>query len=82
MFSCFIRAIAHFSSLFSVVWIYQILDFSGGSDGKESTCSAGSLLEKEMATHSSILAWRIPMDRGAWLATVDGIAKSWTRLSE
>ena len=27
-------------------------------------------LEKEMATHSSILAWRIPMDRGAWWATV------------
>ena len=26
------------------------------------------LLEKEMATHSSILAWRIPMDRGAWWA--------------
>ena len=26
-------------------------------------------LEKEMATHSSILAWRIPMDRGAWQAT-------------
>jgi len=25
-------------------------------------------LEKEMATHSSILAWRIPMDRGAWWA--------------
>ena len=23
-------------------------------------------LEEEMATHSSILAWRIPMDRGAW----------------
>ena len=32
-----------------------------------------------MATHSSILAWRIPMDRGAWWATVHGIAKSWTR---
>ena len=29
-------------------------------------------LEKEMATHSSILAWRIPMDRGAWWATVHG----------
>ena len=30
-------------------------------------------LEKEMATHSSILAWRInPMDRGAWWATVYG----------
>ena len=31
------------------------------------------LLEKEMATYSSILAWRIPMDRGAWRATVHGI---------
>ena len=26
-----------------------------------------------MATHSSILAWRIPVDRGAWLATVHGV---------
>ena len=34
-----------------------------------------------MATHSSILAWRIPMDRGAWRATVHGVAKSQTRLS-
>ena len=33
-----------------------------------------------MATHSSILAWRIPMDRGAWQATVHGVAKSQTRL--
>ena len=31
-------------------------------------------LEEGMATHSSILAWRIPMDRGAWQATVHGIA--------
>ena len=29
-------------------------------------------LEEGMATHSSILAWRIPMDRGAWRATVMG----------
>ena len=35
-------------------------------------------LEKEMATHSRILASRIPMDRGAWQATVHGAAKSWT----
>jgi len=34
-----------------------------------------------MATHSSILAWRIPMDRGAWWATVQGVSKNWTRLS-
>ena len=27
-----------------------------------------------MATHSSILAWRIPVDRGAWWATVHGVA--------
>ena len=31
-------------------------------------------LEKEMATHSSILAWN-PMDRGAWWATVNGVAR-------
>ena len=34
-------------------------------------------LEKGMETHSSILAWRIPMDR-AWQATVHGVAKNWT----
>ena len=33
-------------------------------------------LEKGMGTHSSIFAWRIPMDRGAWQATVHGVAKS------
>ena len=33
-------------------------------------------LEREMATHSSFLAWRIPRDRGAWWATVHGVAKS------
>ena len=45
-------------------------DFPDGSAGKESACNAGdvgsipeserSSLEEEMATHSSILAWRIP----------------------
>ena len=35
-------------------------------------------LEKSMATHSSILAWRIPMDKGVWWATVHGIAKRQT----
>ena len=35
-------------------------------------------LEKGMATHSSILAWRIPVDRGAWRATVHGVAKNQT----
>ena len=45
------------------------MGFPGGSDGKESVCNAGALglipglersLEKEMATRSSLLAWRIP----------------------
>ena len=35
------------------------------------------LEEKGMATYSSILAWRVPMDRGAWWATVHRTAKSW-----
>ena len=44
-------------------------EFAGGSDGRESACNAGDLglslgwedpLWKEMATHCSILAWRIP----------------------
>ena len=35
-------------------------------------------LEKGMTTHSNILAWRIPMDGGAWRATVHGLTKSWT----
>ena len=59
-------------------------DFPGGSDGKETSCNEGDWvrslcqedpLEKGMASHSSILALRIPMDRGAWRVTVHGIAQ-------
>ena len=59
--------------------------------GKESACSTGDLgsipgLGRDpgegMATHSNILAWRIPVDRGALQATVHGVSKSWTRLSD
>ena len=46
-----------------------LIDGSGRSSGEE------------MATHSSILAWGNPMDRGAWQATVHAVAKSWTQLS-
>ena len=35
-----------------------------------------------MATHSSVLAWRIPMEREAWWATVHGVTKSQTQLSD
>ena len=39
-------------------------------------------LEEGIATHSSILAWRIPLDRGAWRATVHGVAESQIRLRD
>ena len=39
-------------------------------------------LEEGMATHSSILAWRIPMDRGAWWATGHGVPKNQVGLSD
>ena len=60
--------------------------FPGGSDRKESTCNMGDLgwedsLDEGMAIHSSILAWRIPVDRGAWRAAVHGVTKSQTGLS-
>ena len=55
---------------------------SHSSVPKEIACNAGdpgsilgSGLEKEMATHSSILSWRIPMDRGAWKATAHGATR-------
>ena len=57
------------------------LDFPGGLDGRTSACNAGDLgqgfpLEEDMATHSSILAWRMPMGRGVWWAIVHGVSKS------
>ena len=66
------------------------MGFPGGSDSKESICNVGDLdlipgwedpLEEGMAIHSSILVWRIPVDRGAWQATVHGVTKSETRQS-
>ena len=61
--------------------------FLGGSDSKESTCNVGDLglipgweddLKEDMAIHSSILVWRIPMHRGTWWAAVHGVTKSGT----
>ena len=57
----------------------------GGSAGKKShhdvgdpgsIPGSGRSPGEGHATHSSILAWRIPMDRGAWRATVHGVAES------
>ena len=53
--------------------------------GVESACQCQRLgfdpwvgkipLQKEMATHSTVLTWKNPMDRGAWQATVHGVAR-------
>ena len=62
----------------------------------ESACSVGDLqeirvrsltqedtLQQEMATHSSILPWKIPQtEEPCGLHTVHEVAKSWTRLSD
>ena len=63
------------------------MGFPGNSAGKESACNARDLgsslgwedpLKEGRATHSSVLTWRISMDRGAWWATVHGVTKSQT----
>ena len=71
--------------------IMLLVGFPGDSDDKESASNAGDLsrslgwedlLEKEMATHASMLAWRTPRDRGAWQVTAHGITKSQTQLRD
>ena len=39
-------------------------------------------LEEEMETHSIILAWKNPMDKGVWWATVHGVTESQIQLSD
>ena len=64
--------------------------FPGGSDGKESACNAGDLGSIHGSGRSpgegngnpfQYSCLGNPIDRGAWWATVHGVAKSWTRLS-
>ena len=73
--NCFFQMLSYTSSLY-ILDINPLFDvlFPGGSVGKELACNVGDLglilgwedsLEEGMATHSSILAWRIPRDRGA-----------------
>ena len=79
-------------SLESVTMFFpSIMGIPCGSAGKDSTCNVGDLgvipglgdpLEMGTATHSSILAWRIPMGRGAWQTIVHGVTKNQTQLSD
>ena len=62
-----------------------LLGFPGGSDGKESACTAGDPDSISGSGRSPREGNGNPlqysMDRGAWWATVQGVAKSWTQLS-
>ena len=68
--------------------------FPGGAGGKELACQCRRLketqvqslgqedpLEEDMATHSGVLAWRIPWGE-AWWTTVHRVAQSWTQLKQ
>ena len=67
------------------------MGFLGGSDGKESACSAGDpgsspgLGRYPGEGNGNRLQYpslENPMDGGAWQATVHGVANSWTQLSD
>ena len=69
----------------------SILGFPGGSDGIVSACNAGDQVSISGSGRSpgegngNPLQYSYlenPVERGAWLATVHGVAKSWTRLSD
>ena len=68
-----------------------MVSFPGGSEGKESVCNVGDpgsipVLGKTPGEGNGNLlqcsCLKNPMDRGAWWATVRGVAKSWTQLSD
>ena len=69
----------------------MLLGLPGGSNSKEPTCNAGDLgsipgLGRSSGEGNGNPLWyscpENSMDRGAWWATVFGVAKSWTRLSD
>ena len=79
------------ASAFSHFQLSLLLDFPGGSDGKESACDAGDLGSIPGLGRSpgegngnplQCSGLEIPIDVGAWQATVHGVPKSRTRLSD
>ena len=79
------------SGWFRSIIIHSTLQFPGGSEVKVSACNAGDLGWIPGSGRSpgegngnplQYSCLENPMDRGAWWATVHGVAKSWTKLSD
>ena len=68
-----------FEQGYAVVWAFLVAQLVKSLPEMQETWAQSlgceDLLEN-MATHSSVLAWRIPMDRGAWRAAIHGVAGS------
>ena len=73
--------------LFHILFHYEYSELSWWLSSKEFACSAGDVgsipgredpLEEGTATHFSILAWKIPMDRGVWWVMIHRVANSQT----
>ena len=80
----------YFAVLKDSIYYLVPLGFPGGSDGKESTCNSGDLgsipesgrsPEEGNGNPLQYYCLENPTDRGAWQATVHGVAKSQTQLS-
>ena len=82
-----------FFRIFSIINYHKLLaytirwGFPGSPDSKELACNLETWVQplgwedplgEGMATHSSMLAWRLPTDRGTWGATVRGLTESGT----
>ena len=69
-------------SIFTLDWSSLVAQMVKNLPAMQNTCVLSldweDTLKERMVTHSSILAWRIPKDKGAWWATVHGVAKSRT----
>ena len=81
----------HFQKNDKLAMFRYTMGFTGGSDSKEPTCRAGDLGlitgwegSSRAGTGNSLQysCLENPMDRGAWWATVHGVIKSWTGLSD
>ena len=82
----FLLQIMNIYILQSFSWVslvaQMVKNLSAMQEAQVQSLSREDLLEKKMANHSSILAWKNPMDRGAWWAAVHGITKRQARLSD